>query len=90
MTIIEKTLEQNLQAAITAKDFSQVHNAYEQGADLIAGVFGQPIGKMSWYIILGLEVEVTIRSARNIFLVGGPTGVSPPRPISRFTFGPAY
>jgi hypothetical protein len=54
MTIIEKALEQALHAAIAAKDFSRVHDAYEQGADLIAGVFAQPIGKMSRCIIVGL------------------------------------
>jgi hypothetical protein len=58
MTIIENALEQALHAAIAAKDFSRVSDAYEQGADLIAGVFGQPIGKMSRCIIVGLEVEV--------------------------------
>jgi hypothetical protein len=89
MTSNEKALEQALRAALVVKDFSKVRDAYEQGADLIAGVFGQPIGKMSRYIIVGLEAEVAIRSAGSVFLVGGPTGVSSPCPISRFAFGPA-
>jgi hypothetical protein len=52
MTIIEKALEQTLHGALAAKDMSRIRDVYEQGADLIAGVFGQPMGKMSWPIIV--------------------------------------
>jgi hypothetical protein len=51
MTIVEKALEQTLHAAIAAKDLPRIRDAYERGADLIAGVFGQPMGKMSCRII---------------------------------------
>jgi hypothetical protein len=51
MTIIEKALEQTLHAALAGKDMSRVHDAYEQGADLIAGVFQQSSGKLLCCII---------------------------------------
>jgi hypothetical protein len=75
MTTIEKALEQTLHGALAAKDVSRIRDAYEQGADLIAGVFGQSIGGMSCCIIVGLEADVAIRIARSGFLVGYPAGV---------------
>jgi hypothetical protein len=52
MTIFERNLEQNLHAALAAKDMSRVCDIYEQGADLIAGVFQQSSGKPSYYFII--------------------------------------
>jgi hypothetical protein len=52
MTIIEKALEQTLHSALAAKNMSRVRDAYEEGADLIAGVFQHSSGKLSRCIII--------------------------------------
>jgi hypothetical protein len=51
MTIIEKALEQTLHGALAAKDMSRIRDVYDQGADLITGVFQQSSGKLLCCII---------------------------------------
>jgi hypothetical protein len=53
MTITEKGLESDLQSVVQAKDTSRISDAGKQGADLIAGLLGHPIGKIS-YVVLEL------------------------------------